>query len=113
MEHPVTLTQAIYRALDAALTGPSEDPRRRSARSEDRLQYLTDAVEDAVRKQFSEPHVLRIVDRDNLLLGPFADHESAEKWLKQSIYSGLRYTNQKVVCPWPNHKRITPSGSAF
>ncbi|AGH31445.1 hypothetical protein LOKG_00008 [Loktanella phage pCB2051-A] len=38
-----TKRQVIYEALNVALTGPSKDPRRNGS-SEDRLEYLTDAV---------------------------------------------------------------------
>ena len=47
-QHELTETATrrwkVYAALNTALTGPSKDPRRRSARAEDRLEYLTDAV---------------------------------------------------------------------
>lgn len=45
-----TRTQVIYAALDRAITGPKNGDPRRDGTSEDRLQYLTDAVEAALKK---------------------------------------------------------------
>jgi hypothetical protein len=45
-----TRTQVIYAALDRAICGPKNGDPRRDGTSEDRLQYLTDAVEAALKK---------------------------------------------------------------
>lgn len=45
----MTRTQVIFNAINVALTGPSKDPRRKGS-VEDRMQYLTDAVEAALDK---------------------------------------------------------------
>lgn len=45
-----TRTQVIYAALDRVITGPKNDDPRRDGTSGERLQYLTDAVETALKK---------------------------------------------------------------
>lgn len=54
----MTRVQTIYKALQDALTGPSTDPRRKGT-SDDRLQYLTDAIDKALTE--AEPPTYRMV----------------------------------------------------